>query len=98
MKNFINIIKKSILSPSGKESSTRIATYIILALILLFTLLFLCIEIYHAYVSGGIITNEAIIVFGMLLTHHLALLGINKYNDTKEKISNNSKEVNQPLV
>jgi uncharacterized membrane protein YidH (DUF202 family) len=82
----MNIVKKSILSPNGKESSTRIATYIILLLVVIFSILFFLIELYHAYKNGGIISNEIIIVFGMLLTHHLTLLGINKYNETKQQI------------
>ena len=84
-KNFRNIIKKSIQSPGGKESSTRIATYIILLLVILFTLTFIAIEIMNA-IETKTISKEGIIVLGMLLTHHLTLLGINKYNETKEKI------------
>ncbi len=88
MKKFLTLIKKSIISPGGKESSTRIATYIILLMIVLFTLSFIGIEIYSA-VETKTISNEGIIIFGMLLTHHLTLLGINKYNETKEKIGHN---------
>ena len=86
MKKFLTLIKNSILSPGGKESSTRIGAYIILALIILFTLAFIVIEIITA-LETKIISNEGIIVFGMLLTHHLTLLGINKYHETKEKIA-----------
>ena len=84
-KNFRNIIQKSIQSPGGKESSTRIATYIILLLVVLFTLTFIAIEVINA-LENKTISNEGIIVLGMLLAHHLTLLGINKYNETKEKI------------
>ena len=84
-KNFRKIIKNSILSPGGKESSTRIATYIILLLVVLFALTFIAIEIMTSIETKSI-SNEGIIVLGMLLAHHLTLLGINKYNETKEKI------------
>jgi len=80
--NLVNIFKKSILSPDGKESSTRISAYIILLLIVLFSIAFLIVFIYLMITTG--VTTEMIIVFGMLLTHHLALLGINKHNETKQ--------------
>jgi len=80
MKIFLEIIKKSLTSPGGKESSTRIGAYVLLVLIVLFTIIFLVIEIFN-----GTISNEAIIIFGMLMTHHLVLLGINKHHETKEK-------------
>jgi hypothetical protein len=86
--NFINIFKKSILSPDGKESSTRISSYIILLLIVLFSISFLTVFIYLMITKG--IPTEMIIVFGMLLAHHLALLGINKHNETKQ-INNSDK-------
>jgi len=87
MRNFLEIIKKSIISPGGKESSTRIASYTILILIILFTIAFLTIEIITALETKKI-SNEAIIVFGMLLTHQLTLLGINKYHETKDNKDN----------
>jgi len=87
--NLVNIFKKSILSPDGKESSTRISAYIILLLIILFSISFLSVFIYLMVTKG--VTTEMIIVFGMLLTHHLALLGINKHNETKQIKTNNDK-------
>jgi len=88
MKNFIKIIRKSISSPGGKESSTRIAGYSVLFIILLFSIVFLGIEIYIS-LQNNHISNEAIIIFGMILAHHLTLLGINKYHETKDNKSNN---------
>jgi len=76
----INIIKKSINTPEGKESSTRIATYVILLLITLFTVVFLCLEIFN----GEPPSNESIIIFTMLMGHHLTLLGINKFHENKK--------------
>jgi len=89
MKKFFTLIKKSILSPTGKESSTRIGSYIIMAIIVLFSLVFLGIEIYTT-IQTGHISNEAIVIFGMILAHHLTLLGINKYHESKDK---NNKEI-----
>ena len=84
MKKLLDIIKKSIISPEGKESSTRIAGYVMLILIVLFSLMFLGIEIYISITTNHI-SNESIIIFGMILTHHLTLLGINKYHESKDK-------------
>jgi hypothetical protein len=81
----LEMIKKSIFSHEGKESSTRIASYVILLLIFLFTVVFLGIEIYSA-IQGKLPSNEAIIIFGMLMTHQLTLLGITKYHESKNKI------------
>jgi len=87
MKNYleklIKIIKKSIISPDGKESSTRIGSYFLLLLIVIMIIIFSGIELYHAYINKGVISNESIIIFGMILTHHLALQGINKHHESK---------------
>ena len=81
---------KSIYSPGGKESTTRLSAYIILFLATLFILSMIVIEIVHAInTKNHEISNEGIIVLGMLLTHHLALLGINKYHESKETVSKN---------
>jgi len=80
--NLLNLFEKSILSPDGKESSTRISSYIILLLIILFSITFLVVFIYLMITKN--VSTEMVIVFGMLLTHHLALLGINKHNETKQ--------------
>jgi len=88
--NLENIFKKSILSHDGKESSTRISSYIILLLIILFSVAFLSVFVYLMITKEGV-TTEMIVVFGMLLAHHLALLGINKHNETKQIKANNDK-------
>ena len=92
MKKILDIIKKSIISPGGKESSTRIAGYVILILIVSFSLMFLGIEIYISIATNHI-SNEAIIIFGMILTHHLTLLGINKYHESKDKKNEIKKDI-----
>ena len=85
MKNFFKIIRKSIFGKDGKESSTRINAYIILSLIIAFSILFIVLII-----CDTLIPNEALIIFGSLLAHHLTLLGINKNFEAKMfKINNN---------
>ena len=86
MKNFFNIFKKSIFSPNGKESSTRISSYIILLIIVIFSFSFISLEWMNINIS-----NESIVIFGMILTHHITLLGINKYHENK---INDAKENN----
>jgi uncharacterized membrane protein YidH (DUF202 family) len=87
-KKFWDFIKKSCEKDSG-VSSTRTTSYIILAMIVMFCLYFMGVGIYMV-VSSKVtpIPSELLIVFGALLTHQLTLLGINKYNETKQIISN----------
>ena len=99
MKKFLSLIRSSISSPDGKESSTRLIAYIITFLIVLFCLTFLGIEIYAAIIATGkfLISNEIIIIFGSLLTHQLTLLGINKYHESKQVKTENIKQVEKPV-
>jgi hypothetical protein len=83
-----NAIELSTQSKEGKTSSTRISSYFILGAIVLISLLFIAIEIVNAIImwkNGApyVIPGEHIAIFGMILTHHLALLGINKTAETK---------------
>lgn len=78
MRKFIEIIRKSINGPDGKKSSTRIAFYVMLVLIVCLTITLTVMAI-----LGIIIPNEMLIVFGSLLTHQLALIGINKNFEAK---------------
>jgi len=72
----------------GKVSSTRLTSYIILSMIFLFVVYFLTVGVFVVFYNSKVeIPNEMIIVFGSLLTHQLAILGINKHNETKEKIA-----------
>lgn len=78
---FIYIVKS--ISKDGQVSSTRIASYFILGGILTSMALFIGIELTNAIVMWKdalpyIIPNEHVILFGMILAHHLTLLGINK--------------------
>jgi len=87
-KKIANGIGMSTQSKEGKISSTRISSYFILGAIVLISLLFVTIEIVNAIMMWRtgvpyVIPGEHIAIFGMILTHHLALLGINKTAETK---------------
>ena len=84
-KQLFESIKKS-CEKNDEMSSTRITSYIILCLIVLFVFYFLGIGIWIVVKSATVtIPNELLIVFGALLTHQLTLLGINKHHETKQK-------------
>ena len=91
MRKLISLIRESSQS-DHKLSSTRLSAYAILVAIGLMILVGLGVEITSAIValkSTGVyvLSNEFVIILGSLLTHHLALLGINKHHETKAKIS-----------
>jgi hypothetical protein len=89
-KKFWEHIEKSILGGvSNKVSTTRISSYLILGSILTTTAIYLLTDIVNAIIKWYdgeifIISKESLIFFGMILTHHLALLGINKNAETKQ--------------
>lgn len=89
-KKFWEYIEKSILAGiSNKVSTTRISSYLILGSILTTGLVYLLIDVVNAIIKWSqgevfIISTEDLIFFGMILTHHLALLGINKNAETKQ--------------
>lgn len=89
-KKFWEYVEKSILAGiSNKVSTTRISSYLILGSILTTGLVYLIIDIVNAIIkwSNGetfIISTEDLFFFGMILAHHLALLGINKNAETKQ--------------
>lgn len=93
-KSFLGIIKKSIYSSNGKESSTRITSYIIGTMIVMFCLVFIGIELSVAIIALNttgkyILSTSILIVFSSLLAHQLTLLGINKYHESKMKEKEN---------
>lgn len=99
--NFWIYIAQSIKSPSGKVSITRISSYFILATILIGTLVLFGIDIFNAVISYRkneiyTIPSEHLWAFGMVLAHHLALLGINKTAETKEAVTGINMGVPQP--
>lgn len=88
-KNILTLMKGSVMTKGGKESSTRIMSYVISAIIVLFCFIFIGIEIssaIFALIETGkyVLSNEIIIIFGSLLTQQLALLGITKSNETTQ--------------
>lgn len=88
LKSFMEYAKKSVLDNTGKVSHTKISSYIILLGINLSSLIFLIIDVINACISwsNGIVYEipaSHLGIFGMLLTHHLALLGIKKYSENK---------------
>jgi hypothetical protein len=89
-KKFFEYVEKSILGGiSNKVSTTRISSYLILGSILTTGIIYLLIDIVNATIKWNkgeifIISTEDLIFFGMILTHHLALLGINKTAETKQ--------------
>lgn len=99
--NFWIYIAQSIKSPTGKVSITRISSYFILATILIGTLILFGIDVSNAIISYRkneiyTIPNEHLWAFGMVLAHHLALLGINKTAETKEAVTGINMGVPQP--
>ena len=100
MGGFFSMVKKA-CEKGDEVSSTRLTSFIVSAMIILFCFYFLFIGVYIVVTEcnkDGIIAvsipNEMIIVFASLLAHQLTLLGINKYNETKQNIAgtNNKKE------
>lgn len=81
----LQIIKKS-CGKNSDTSSSRVIAYIITVLVIVISMTCLVAGIYIA-ISLKQIPNEIIIILGMLLTHQLTLLGINKYHETKQKVA-----------
>ena len=87
-KKFFEYVERSILGGiSNKVSTTRISSYLILGSILATGFVYLLIDIINAIIKWHkgevfIISTEDLIFFGMILTHHLTLLGINKNAET----------------
>jgi len=86
----------------GKVSSGRLSSYFILGAILTAAGVFIGIDIVNAIMA---IINKGsyevpanhIILYGMTLTHHLTLLGINKNSETKieQAVQEKMKSLNQ---
>lgn len=92
LKAFWEYIQRSVLTGiSNKVSTTRISSYLILGSILTTGLVYLLIDIVNAIIKWShgqifIISTEDLVFFGMILAHHLTLLGINKNAETKQYI------------
>ena len=93
IKDFFSFIKKS-CDIHDTTSSTRITSYIILSMIVLFCFYFIGIGIYiFLFNSKTPIPSELLYIFTALLTHQLTLLGINKYHETKEKTNSKTPKI-----
>ena len=101
LKKFWEYIEKSLTSGISKKiSTTRISSYLILGSILTTTLIYLIIDVINAIImwvnkENYIIPGEHLVFFGMVLTHHLALLGINKNAETKQNLDNIKSIINK---
>lgn len=110
IKRILEFLKNSVVNTkTGKGSSTRIMAYVISGLVVLFSLIFIGLEISAAVIALNvtgkyIISNEIIIIFGSLLAQQLTLLGITKSNETsvfkaeKEVEKINGKPTDTPKV
>lgn len=79
MKIFGKLIPESVKDNAGNVSSTRIQSYHILKMIYGFAIFIVISEIVLMIQNGNTqLSSQFMIAFGGLLTHHLALLGINK--------------------
>jgi hypothetical protein len=77
------LILQSLTDHLGKTSSARISSYFILAQIILSSFVFITIDVVNALLMWKknevfSVSTEHIVVFGMILTHHLFLLGLKK--------------------
>jgi hypothetical protein len=86
LKTVRGVIFKSIHDATGKVSSSIIASYFILAYILFNATVYLAIDYINARVTwrqekAYIIPYEHVVMFSLMLTHHLILLGIKSSKD-----------------
>jgi len=97
-KGILNRINESLLDNSGKVSHTKISSYIILISIIVSSITFLGVDIVNAFTiwfKGGTyeVPISHITIFGMILGHHLFLLGIKKSSENNKQISDKIKEI-----
>ena len=89
-KKWMKKIEDSVLDKFGKNSHTKISSYVILGSIMLSTIVFGVIEVMNAIVKWRMdetytIPAAHITIFGMILGHHLFLLGIKKAAENRQK-------------
>lgn len=88
-KKFKSYIEKSLSDVQGKTSHTKISSYLILFTIIITCLTFISIDLINAIAAWN---NEGtyeipishVTIFGMILAHHLYLLGIKKKSEDKQ--------------
>jgi len=91
-KTLKNLIPSSVKDAAMRTSSTRIQSYLIVPLIYIFALFTVISEgvlLFHAMNldQDHALSAQFITVFISILTHHLALLGINKNSKSEPKYS-----------
>lgn len=89
IKKLLNKISKSCVEKNGRQSHTRISSYITLGAIILSSIIFLGIDVANLISSlskGELyeIPNAHIALFGMVLSHHLVLLGLKKHSENQQ--------------
>ena len=104
LKSVFKVLYKSILDNFGRESHTRISSYIILLSIIITNLIYNFIDLKNAYVLWHsnnlnkiyVIPSEHVFILSLILSHHLILLGIKKNSEVKEmKFKTDSNNTNQ---
>ena len=99
VKRIMTRISKS-TAGENNISSTRIQSYIILLPILIMTAIFLVIELWqfiHTIYNNKdyAISTEIIVIFGMLLSHHLAVMFSRKQSQSIEDITGNNNSLDK---
>lgn len=87
MKLFGKLMPESVKDNAGNISSTRVQSYYVLGIIYVYSgFIMLCEILLMIKNNNTKISSEFMFAFGALLTHHLALLGINKNSKTEPTI------------
>lgn len=95
-------IKRSIYDRAEKVSSTRIQAYITFGAILVVLAVYMAVFVGNAVQSLFFLkqpyvpSSEEIIIFGMILGHHLALLGIKNSGDKTLPVVLDKKKAEAP--
>ncbi len=96
LKKIVDLINSSVDSGTS-VSSVRVQSYLIIPMIILFVLTFITIEIWsfaHGINTGKEyhISNEIIVIFGMMLSHHLAILFSRSKSQSRKDLKDGSSE------
>lgn len=100
-KKFLQVLLESSKNKFGTMSSMRVSSYLLISIIILFAFTAIGIELAAAIIALNvtgkyIISNEFIIIMGFLFSHHLSILGINKYSEnTQHKATKMSESMNK---
>lgn len=106
MRQFIQSVLLKIANSVASDntvSSTRVQSYIILLPILIMVLTFVIIEMwsfFHAIKIGVEykLSSEIIIVFGMILSHHLAILFSRTKSQSIGELKGDTTVVDEPAI